>query len=132
MTAARKLKRSKEHEPTVMDILQLGKDMMNRSKKQMGEMASEDRRFREVFGIAPAVALEAWSMICSAGLLPGGGTLQHWLWTLCFLKVYALQVPLCALCGGSDPKTVSKWVWLFIRTFIILEGDVVSKFSCVL
>ena len=97
----------------------------------MGAPATEDRRFREMFGVCPEVALAAWTMMCSAGILPEGGTLMHWLWTLCFMKVYAKQGPLSVLCGGADPKTIHKWVWLFIRAFVVLEGDVVSLRSLV-
>ena len=122
-------KRPRPTEPTEADFIRVGKDMMNRSEKMMGSPASEDRRFREMFGVCPAVALVAWNMLCVAGLLPEGGTMMHWLWTLCFLKVHAKQGPLSVLCGGADPKTVQKWVWLFIRAFIVLEGDVVSAFG---
>jgi len=111
--------------------------MMSRSEKKMGSFIVENRRFREFFGVGPDVALLAWNMMCSAGSLPEGGILQHWLWTLCFLKVSAKQGPLCALCGGAGPKTVHKWVWLFIDAFIwlfkdafiALESEVVSHQS---
>jgi hypothetical protein len=62
--------------------------MMNRSSKEMGAIETEDRRFRELFGVGPLVALAAFAMINELGLLPDGGTLQHFLWALCFLKVY--------------------------------------------
>jgi hypothetical protein len=78
----------------------------------------------------PPLALLAWQMMCDADVPPDGGTLKHWLWTLCFLKVCAKQGPRCALCGGSDPKTVSKWTWAFIGAWIMLEGDVVSLQDC--
>jgi hypothetical protein len=100
--------------------------MMDRLEKAMTTIALEERRFREMFGVSPAVALVAWNMMCDADLLPEKGELKHWLWTLCFLKVYAKQAPLCALCGAADPKTINNWVWAFIQAFIILEGEGVS------
>ena len=111
-------KKVRQANPQLEEIMDRGRDMMNRSEKMMGAPATEDRRFREMFGVCPEVALVAWQMMCSAGILPEGGTLMHWLWTLCFLKVYAKQGPLSVLCGGADPKTMHKWV--------VLEGDVVS------
>ena len=74
-----------------------------------------------MFEIGPMVALTAWSMLDTLGLLPLGGTLTHFLWTLCFLKVYPKQGPLCALCGGTDHKTIMKWVKLFISVIANLR-----------
>jgi hypothetical protein len=119
-------KRKKSSTPTVEDLLLLGKDMMNRSEKKMGAPETEERRFRELFGVSPTVALIAWNLMDAASLLPKGGSLKHWLWTLCFLKVYAKEQPMCSLCGGIDPKTLRKWVHAFIEAFTILEGAVVS------
>ena len=120
-------KRKKDVPPTLEDIIAAGKDMMNRSQKKMGAIVEEDRRFREMFGVGPVVALTAWAMLCKLDLLPLNGTLQHFLWALCFLKVYAKQGPLCALCGGSDPKTVRKWIGLFLPAIAALEPEVVSS-----
>ena len=115
----------KPTQPTLADILNAGKDMMNRSEKKMGAVLQEDRRFREMFGIGPIVVLKAWSLLGTLGLLPLGGTLTHFLWTLCFLKVYPKQGPLCALCGGADHKTIMKWVKLFITALADLEVELV-------
>ena len=120
-------KRQKDSLPTELDVLSAGRDMMNRSTKKMGAIASEIRRFRELFGVVPKVALQAFQMMTLAAVLPEGGTLQHWLWTLCFLKVYAKQGPMCVLCGGCDPKTFKDRVWNFLEAFALLEPDVVSK-----
>lgn len=113
-------------EPTENDVLIAGRDMMNRSTKKMGAIESEVCRFREMFGVVPKVALKGWQMLTESGLLPEGGKLEHWLWTLCFLKVYAKQGPMCVLCGGCDPKTFKYWVWNFLEAFALLEPDVVS------
>ena len=79
----------------------------------MGSYGEEDRRFREMFGVGPLVALTAWSMLTTLGLLPDNGTLTHYLWALCFLKVYAKQGPMCwsyriqDSCTGSMTENVS-------------------------
>ena len=98
---------------------------MNRSSKEMGSIETEDRRFRELFGVGPLVALAAFSLLCELGLLPDGGTLKHLMWTLCFLKVYPTEQVLCSLCGGIDPKTARKWVWLFIAALSELELELI-------
>ena len=100
--------------------------MMNRSEKAMGSYDVEDRRFREMFGIGPTVCLICWNMLTTLGYLPEGGRLVHFLWFLCFLKVYPNQGPLSVLCGGADPKTIRKWVLLFIDAVADLEPEVVS------
>ena len=103
--------------------------MMNRSTAKMGSYKEEERRFREMFGVGPMVALTAWSMMTTLCLLPAGGTLIHYLWTLCFLKVYAKQGPMCALCGGVDHKTLKKWVSAFVGALADLEAHVVRSSS---
>ena len=99
---------------------------MNRSSKKMGAIETEERRFRDLFGVGAMVALATFAWLNHTELLPKGGTLQHFLWTLCFLKVYPTETPLSALCGGADPKTIRKWVWLFIFALADLEIILVS------
>ncbi len=62
---------------------------------------------------------------------------KHLLWTLYFLKVYPREGPGCAAVGGSrgavDPKTMRKWVWLFLERIAELADEVVSSLLyCVL
>jgi hypothetical protein len=119
-------KRQKPAEVTVKDVLGAGRDMMQRSEMKMGTIEVEERRFRDMFGASPEVALIAWSMLSTLGLIPIGDTLTHFLWTLCFLKVYPKQGPLSVLCGNADPKTIKKWVYLFIDALACLEPYIVS------
>jgi hypothetical protein len=81
-------KRRRQTQLTLDDILKAGKDMMRRSEQVMGTIEVEERRFREMFGVGPGVALTCWSMLSTLDYVPEGGTLTHFLWTLCFLKVY--------------------------------------------
>ena len=121
-------KRRKQVEPTLEDVYAIGRDMMNRSSKEMGAMEAEERRFRDLFGVGAMVALACFEWLNHSDLLPEGGTLLHLLWTLCFLKVYPTETPLSSLCGGADPKTIRKWVWLFIGALASLEGCLVSYY----
>ena len=118
-------KRRKPAQPTLNDMLQAGRDMMNRSEKAMGSFKVEDRRFREKFGVGPSVALKTFTMLSTLDYLPDGGTLCHFLWTLCFLKVHPKQGPLSVLCGGKDAKTISKWTKQFIISIADLEPELV-------
>ena len=102
---------------------------MNRSSKEMGAMESEDRRFRDLFGVAGMNALAIFAWLNHTSCLPEGGTFQHLLWTLCFMKVHPTETPLSALCGGSDPKTIRKWVQQFIAAMSALEAFLVSMLA---
>ncbi len=68
-------------------------------------------------------------MLLEDGLRPKKSKPKHLLWTLYFLKVYPREAPGCSAVGGSkgaiDPKTLQKWVWLFIERITELEDEVV-------
>ena len=65
------------------------------------------------------------------GLLPEKSRPKHLLWTLYFLKVYPREAAGCSAVGGGggaiDPKTLRKWVWLFIERIGELADEVVSN-----
>ncbi len=69
-------------------------------------------------------------MVCAPS--PKKSKPKHLLWTLYFLKVYTREAPGCSTVGGSkgaiDPKTLRKWVWLFIERIAELADEVVSIF----
>ena len=122
-------KRQRATKLGLQDMLESGKDMMNCSNKSLRAIGTEDRDFRELFGVGSIVALTAWNMLATLQLIPEGGQLKHFLWTLCFMKVYAKQGPMSVLCGGADHKTIQKWVWQFISALAVLEPELVR---CVL
>jgi hypothetical protein len=112
------------------------RDIMNRVGRKVGTAAREDRRFREHFGAPFTIVQMVWDMLVEGGLLPENGKPKHLLWTLYFLKCYPKEGPGCAAVGGSrgaiDPKTMCKWVCLFLERICKLADEVVSLFvsSC--
>ena len=70
-------KRKKSVEPEVADFYRLGKEMQNRSGSLIGSEWTEDRQFREHFGVVVAVALLTWNLIAQHGFLPEGGMILH-------------------------------------------------------
>ncbi len=111
-------------------------DIMNRVRRKVGTAAREDCRFREHFSAPFAIVQMVWDMLEEGGLLPEKGKPRHLLWALYFLKCYPKEGPGCAAIGGAkgaiDPKTMHKWVWLFLER--ICEADhAVSLFftSCI-
>ena len=83
--------------------------------------ASEDRTFREHFGCCAEVAMIAWNFLEGYDFLPTDGTIEHLLWALMFLKVYAKTGPMRTLCGGIDNETMMKYIWPFIYGLAYLE-----------
>lgn len=126
-----------EDDETLDDIFfDAAQNIMNRVRRRVGTAAREDRRFREHFGAPFAIVRLVWDMLVEGGLLPEKGRPKHLLWALYFLKCYPKEGPGCAAVGGSkgaiDPKTMRKWVWLFIKRINDLSDEVVSVFltSC--
>jgi hypothetical protein len=108
------------------------RDIMNRLRGKVGMAAREDRRFREHFGASFAIVQMVWDMLEEEGLLPEKDEPKHLLWALYFLKCYPKEGPSCTIVGGSkgaiDPKTMHKWVWLFLERICELADHVVSLF----
>ena len=113
-------------------FLRDARDIQNRTSRSVGTAAMEDRRFRGLFGARIEIVLKVWLMLGEGGLRPEKSKPKHLLWTLYFLKVYPREAPGCSAVGGSkgaiDPKTLRKWVWLFIERIAELADEVVSIF----
>ena len=110
------------------------RDIQNRTSRNAGTAAMEDRRFRELFGTSISIVLQVWHMMDDGGLLPEKTKPKHLLWTLYFMKVYPREAPACSAVGGSggavDPKTLRKWVWLIMERIAELADNVVSNIFC--
>ena len=108
-------------------------DIQNRTSRSIGTATMEDRRSRGLFGARIKIVLKVWLMLLEDGLCPKKSKPKHLLWTLYFLKVYPREAPGCSAVGGSkgaiDPKTLRKWVWLFIERIAELADEVVCIFS---
>ena len=106
-------------------------DIQNRMSRCVGTAAMEDRQFRGLFGACIEIVLKVWLMLGEGGLHPKKSKPKHLLWTLYFLKVYPREGPGCAAVGGSrgavDPKTMRKWVWLFLERIAELADEVVRS-----
>jgi len=103
---------------------------MGRGSHRLGILlpgSSEDHRFRGYFGVSVVVAVEAWEMMQELEYLPPSPQFQHYLWALAFMRLYpANDIALSATLGGSDPKTIRKYIWPMIQSLFDLEGVVVS------
>ena len=115
---------------TVNDAYREGQVVMGRADKRLGKLlpgSPKDLRFRGYFGISAEVAVMAWDMMDKHDCLPFEPIFLHLLWALAFMKTYlANDKALSTALGGKDPKTIRKYVWLFIRSIFDLESIVVS------
>ena len=104
------------------------RDIQNRTSQSVGTAAMEDRWFRSLFGVRIKIVQKVWLLLWEDGLCPKESKSNHLLWTLYFLKVYPREAPSCSAVGGSkgaiNPKTLWKWVWLFIERIAELADDV--------
>jgi hypothetical protein len=110
------------------------RNIQNRTSRIVGTAEMEERHFCKLFGACMEIVIHLWEMIEKGDLLPEKSKPKHLLWTLYFLKVYPREGPGCSAVGGSggavDPKTLRKWVWLFVERIDELADDVVSAVYC--
>ena len=97
----RERKKAKSAEPSTADFYDAAKEVQNRSGRSTGLEVTEDRRFRDYFGVSAAVALLCWNKLVTYGHLPADGTTSHLLWALHFMKFYPKQDEGSAAVGGS-------------------------------
>jgi hypothetical protein len=120
-------KRQRPDTPTGDDFLRLGRAIWSKDPVKAGALATEDRKFREFFGCGHEIACSVWCLLTDNDLVPEKGTMEHLLWTLLFMKVYAKENTLASLADSKpDPKTFQKWVWAFIPAIALLEPQLVS------
>ncbi len=110
---------------TVEEACVTGQKVMGRANRRLGTLclgSPEDLRFRAFFGVSAQVAVTAWGMMEDHSVLPPDPKFIHFLWALAFMRTYpANDTTLSHLLGGSDPKTIIKYVWPFIRTHFITD-----------
>lgn len=104
--------------------------MMGRTGHTLGTLlpgSPEDTRFRGYFGVSAEVVVKAWEMMGEHDCLPPSPQFEHYLWALAFMRLYpANDKALLTMLGGSDPKTIRKYIWPMIKSIFDLEGVVVS------
>ena len=120
-------KRYRPDPPTMEDVLFKAREIWNRNPEKARSTMTEEAQFREFFGCGPIVFLKLWNLYEREGVTPDGGTIEHLLWMLFYLKMYPTLGACCSLAGGVDRNTFTKWTTLFIEAGALLEGCVVSS-----
>ena len=115
---------------TVANAYATGQKVMGRANLRLGKLlpgSPEDLRFRAFFGVSAQVSVTAWDMMENHSVLPPTPEFLHFLWALAFMRTYpANDTTLSSLLGGRDPKTMSKYMWPFIRSIFALNEWLVS------
>ena len=119
---------------TINDAYVYGQEVTGRANRRLGTLlvgSPKDLRFRAFFGVSAEVAVEAWRMMAEPNFLPPNPNFLHYLWALAFMRLYpANDKALSSALGGSDPKTIRKYIWPIIQSIFDLKAVVVSlKFS---
>ena len=113
------------------ELYREGQQIMGRAAHRLGILrpgSPEDGRFRGYFGVSAEVALEAWDLMEEIDCLPPSPQLKHYLWALAFMRLYpANDIALSTALGGSDPKTIRKYIWPMIASIFELDEEVVSS-----
>ena len=86
-----------------------------------------------LIGTTYEVASELWNMIDPVGKVAAGDTTfngahpKHLFWSLFFLKQYCVESVMVRVFHHVDPKTLRKWIWIFVPAIADLKPRVVSN-----
>ena len=119
-------KRYRPDPPVAEDVLRKARQIWRRANKERA-VSTEEHEFRTFFGVSVEIFLTTWNLLEKKHYLPPDGTIEHMLWALMFMRVYASESVLCALAGGIDKNTFKKWTWPFIEAIEMLQLDIVSS-----
>jgi hypothetical protein len=115
---------------TVDDAYVIGQRVMGREARRLGKLlpgSPEDLRFRGFFGVSAEVAVEAWQLMDGHIFLPPDPQFLHYLWALAFMRTYPPNdKALSRSLGGSNPKTIHKYMWSYIDSIFELDEILVS------
>ena len=96
-------------DPSMLDFMVYARSMWRQNSGEVDKTTqTEDRKFRETFGCGLLVAFSVWNILLKSDVIPDGGTILHFLWTLMFLKVYATEKIMTSMAGNVDEKTYRK------------------------
>ncbi len=115
---------------TVDDAYVIGQRVMGWEARRLGKLlpgSPEDLRFCGFFGVLAEVAVEAWQLMDGHNFLPPDPQFLHYLWALAFMRTYPPNdKALSRSLGGSDPKTIHKYMWSYIDSIFELDEILVS------
>jgi hypothetical protein len=107
---------------------------MGWAERRLGKLvigSPKDLHFQGFFGVLAEVAVGAWEMMSKQKCLPSNPLFLHYLWALAFMRTYpANDEALSRVLGGSDPKTIHKYMWPYINSIFELDEVLVCILFC--
>ena len=122
-------KRARVLPPSEDDVLHFARMIMEKDPFKARAPMEEDRNFLALFGCRAKIVLELWILLQEHDLVPDDGTILQLLWTLTYCKTYPKWTTMRKM-TGKDPKTLRKWINLFLQSIEQLEAVVVSASYC--
>ena len=129
MSQRHRPKRARSDPTTVEDVMFYARILMKRDPFEHLAPQDENRRFRAMFGCTDAIVLKVWSLMKEHEVLHEGRTLMHLLWTFLYCKTYT-KWAVMKIMTNSDPKTIRKWIGLFLVSVSLLEPYLVCTLLC--
>ena len=120
-------KRQRTNKSDLLVLLQEARVIWGRDRDVQRSLYTEDREFREGFGVGAITAMTAWNLLELNNHTPTSGLVMHILWVMMFIKVYSKEVTLLKMAGLKCGKKCRKWIWPFISGLGELESQVVSN-----
>lgn len=120
-------------EQTPADFLQRGRSFMRRGGNHAPwpPSSAERRRFKSFFGVNPEIIALLWGILVDFSLVRDDDDIDGLLYAMMFLKIYAVEVVLCALAGGIDEKKFRDASWHYVEAIAELSYTLVrSSSSC--
>ena len=103
-------KRQRTNKSDLPALRQEDRVIRGRDRDVQRSLQTEDREFREVFGVGSITAMTAWNLL---GLNHNTATdrlVMHILWELMFIKIYSKEVTMLKMVGLKCVKNFRKWV----------------------
>ena len=129
MSQRHRPKRARSEPTTVEDVMFYAQILMKRDPFEHLAPQDENCWFRAMFGCSNAMVLKVWNLMKEHEVLHEGGTLMHLLWTFLYCKTYT-KWAVMKIMTNSDPKTIQKWIGLFLVSVSLLEPYLVCTLLC--
>ena len=123
-------KKTRVGSTSLEQIIKVGRETLRRTKKRGDNedetSSTEDRRFREMFGVGIMVADALWTHLDNDGSFESR-SIEDMMRALAFMKMYAKEGLMSTMVGTIDEKTYRKRLWPMLEAIAALESTVVCN-----
>ena len=112
---------------TKKNVLERARVVWKRDPCKERSVGSEDKDFRHYFGCGLKVCLKVWNIMTEKDLHPDKPSLDHYLHSLLFIKIYPKRDQLCQLTSIKCYKQAKRGVFQYIMAVASVEDHVVCE-----